>query len=103
MNQKDEHKATHKGMEDAIDAHVKATYDDEKGVFVTGWVVIASLSSPDYDDTSSDGYVTYTSQGLQHHGILGLLQVAIEERRAVGLMSTVSSFLSIDTDEEDDE
>lgn len=95
-------KETHKSLEEAIDAHIKQTHGDVSGVFVTGWVVVASLSSPDHDQTSSDGYVTYTSNGLQHHSTLGLLEVAREERKTVGLMSTIGSFLEISQEDEED-
>jgi len=94
---------THNALDRAIDKHTKESAKGEDGVFVTGWVLITSVSSPDYDGTQSDGYVTYTSDGLQHHATMGLLNVALQERNAVSMLSTINTFMSQAMQDEDDD
>ena len=96
-------KETHNALDRAIDKHSKESAKGEDGVFVTGWVLVTSVSSPDFDGTQSDGYVTYTSDGLQHHGIMGLLNVAMQERNAVSMLSTINTFMSQAMQDEDDD
>jgi hypothetical protein len=98
---------TFRAVDNAIDDHVKATNED--GVFVTGWMLVASLSSPSHDIGASDGYITYTSDGLPHHAQIGLLNIALDDRRNVSMLTTLSMALGLGDveiewdDEEDDE
>lgn len=69
-----------KKLENAVDEYIKGK-SEEDGTFVTGWVLVASLSSPDHDSTHTDGYVTISSEGLPHHAQVGLLNVALKIRR----------------------
>lgn len=98
---------TFRGLDNAIDAHVKNTNED--GVFVTGWMIVASLSSPSHDIGSSDGYITYTSDGMPHHSQIGLLNIALDDRRNVSMLSTISVAMGLldeevewDDEEEDE-
>lgn len=89
-------------IEDSLDEYVKSILD---GGFCTGWMVVAAMSSPEHDSTMSDGYFTLTSQGLQHHSQLGLLQVAQQDKQSESMLMSMSSMLSQaygDDDEEDD-
>lgn len=94
---------TFKVLDKAIDDHIKQTNED--GVFVTGWALVASLSSPSHDATATDGYVTYTSEGLPHHAQIGLFQMAVDDRRNVGLLGTIAMAMgqALDDDEEDED
>lgn len=84
---------TFRALDVAIDEHIKNT--NEGGVFVTGWMIIASLSSPSHDIGSTDGYVTYTSDGLPHHSQIGLLNIALDDRRNVSMLSTISTAMGL--------
>jgi hypothetical protein len=100
---------TFRALDKAVDEHVKNTNDD--GVFVTGWLIVASLSSPSHDMGASDGYITYTSDGMPHHSQIGLLNIALDDRRNVSMLSTISvamgllddENIEIEWDEEEDE
>ena len=90
-----------KGIEDAVDEYVK---DGMDGAFVTGWVLVASVSSPEHDIGSSDGYVTVSSDGLPHHVQIGLLQVAQNDKQSMSVIASLGGMLnSLYDDEEDDE
>jgi hypothetical protein len=88
---------TFRSLDKAIDEHVKETNED--GVFVTGWMIVASLSSPSHDIGSSDGYITYTSDGMPHHSQIGLLNIALDDRRNVSMLSTISVAMGLLDDE----
>lgn len=90
-----------KGLDAAVDAYIKGK-DDENGTFVTGWVLIASLSSPEHDSTRTDGYVTISSDGLPHHVQVGLMTVALEDKRTMSMLGAMG-MISIDLDDEDDD
>lgn len=89
---------TYKLLDDAVDVHLKATSGD--GVFATGWVIIASVSSSAHDETNSDGYVTFTSEGLPHHSQIGLLKIALDDRSNIGLISLMGLAMDVDPDED---
>jgi hypothetical protein len=88
---------TFRALDKAVDEHVKNTNED--GVFVTGWLIVASLSSPSHDIGSSDGYITYTSDGMPHHSQIGLLNIALDDRRNVSMLSTISVAMGLLDDE----
>jgi len=79
------------GIEKSIDDYLKAGGDGAS--FATGWVLVVSMSSPAYSQDDGDGYVTIASDGLPHHVQVGLMSVAIEDKRNIGLISTVRSYL----------
>lgn len=87
------------GIDNAVDEYVKGGMD---GAFPTGWIMVASVSSPQHDVGMSDGYITVTSDGLPHHVQLGLLQVAQQDKQSISMMSSMASLLSGGDDEDDD-
>lgn len=86
-------------IEKALDGYIKESGGE--GSFVTGWMLIASMSSPQHDIGLSDGYVTITSDGLPHHVQLGLLNVAMQDKQSIAMVASMASLLS-SGDEEDE-
>lgn len=94
-----------KNIEKAIDEYLKA---DGDGAFATGWILVASMSSPSYSQDEGDGYLTIASDGLPHHVQVGLMNVALEDKKNIGFISTIQSYLGasgidLSDDEWDDE
>jgi hypothetical protein len=92
-----------RGIDDAVSSYIKSEGQD--GSFVTGWLMIASVSSPDHDSTHTDGYVTVTSDGLPHHTQIGLLNVALDDKRALSMFSAMGAIavnMTIDEEDEDE-
>lgn len=87
-----------RGIDDAVDEYIK---EDMENAFVTGWIMVASISSPEHDSGMSDGYITITSDGLPHHAQLGLLAVAQQDKQSLAMVASMASLLSMG-DEEDD-
>lgn len=92
-----------KNIDKAIDEYIKDGGADSS--FVTGWVLVASLSSPSHSDSQSDGYITVASEGLPHHIQVGLLSVAMEDKKNVGFVGSLQSYFeaAFGDDDEDDE
>jgi hypothetical protein len=88
-----------KDIEKSLDEYVKSILD---GGFCTGWILISSMSSPQHDSTSSDGYFTLTSQGLPHHAQLGLLQVAQQDKQSESMIASITSMMGNAYGEEDE-
>ncbi len=88
-----------KGIDKAIDEYVK---EGSEGGFTTGWILVASLSSPGHDIGTSDGYVTVTSEGLPHHVQLGLLKMAMDDKAAQAMLASMAQVLNR-VDDEDEE
>ncbi len=88
-----------KGIDNALDEYIKSNGGEDS--FVTGWILIASISSPNHDSGLTDGYVTVTSDGLPHHVQLGLLQVAQQDKQSLAMVASMASILGAD-DEDDD-
>lgn len=78
-----------KAIEEAINVHIKE--QKGKSSIVTGWVVVASVS--DANVPGSDGYVLQSSEALSHHGQVGLLQTAVDDKRNLGLLATIKSVM----------
>lgn len=87
-------------IEKALDGYIKDSGGEDS--FVTGWVLVASMSSPQHDMGLSDGYVTVTSEGLPHHVQLGLLTVAMQDKQSIAMVASMASILSSEDSEEDD-
>jgi hypothetical protein len=87
-------KETINGIDDAINNHVKT--HKEGGNIVTGWIVIASVSESDHPER--DGYVVQSSEGMPHHAHVGLLSMALDDKRNHGIIATLGSWMS-DEDE----
>lgn len=79
-------------IEDAINKHVKE--QKGKSSIVTGWIVVASVS--DSRLAMSDGYVLQSSEALSHHGQVGLLQTAVDDKRNLGLLATIKAVMGDD-------
>ena len=89
-------------IDEAISEYAKAGGDD--GTFVTGWIVIASVSSPDHDSSRTDGYFTVCSDGLPHHTQIGLLNVSLDDKRALSMFGAMSAIaINMNDEGEDDE
>lgn len=92
-----------KNLDSAVDSYIKAK-GAEDGTFVTGWVLIASISSPEHDSSQSDGYVLSSSDGLPHHAQIGLLNVALDDKRSMAMFNAMSAIaVNFDEDDYDDE
>jgi hypothetical protein len=89
-----------RNIDKALDEYIK---DGADGAFVTGWVMVASISSPSHDIGSSDGYVTITSDGLPHHAQLGLLKMSLDDKQAMALIASLSSMMGSIGDDEDED
>ena len=87
-----------RNIDKSIDEYIKTGND---GAFVTGWVMVASVSSPAHDIGSSDGYVTITSEGLPHHVQLGLLKMAMDDKQAMALIASIRSMVDFNEDEDE--
>ena len=79
-------------IEEAINAHIKMQKGN--GSIVTGWIMIASVS--DSRRAASDGYVLQASEALSHHGQVGLLQTAVDDKRNLGLLATIKAVMGDD-------
>lgn len=66
-----------KDIEAVIEKHVRERAENEM-LFTTGWVIVASLSSPSYDGKNQDTYITLRSEGLPHHSVIGLLATGVD-------------------------
>lgn len=87
-----------RNIDKALDEYVK---DGSDGGFATGWILVASLSSPGHEIGSSDGYVTVTSDGLAHHVQLGLLKMALDDKAAQAILASMAQVMRQDDDDED--
>lgn len=88
-----------KGIDSSIDEYIK---DNNSSAFVTSWVVVASISSPEHDIGSEDGYVTITSEGLPHHSKLGLLTMANQDLQSMAIISAMSNIFASRVDDDDE-
>ena len=79
-------------IDEAIRSHIK-THKEEPSI-VTGWIFVAAVSESDYPDR--DGYVVQSSEGMQHHSEIGLLQMAIDDKKNFGILATLSSIMRDD-------
>ena len=79
-------------IDESISAHVKA--NKNPGSIVTGWVMVASVSHP--ESLSRDGYVMQSSSSLPHHTQLGLLNMAIQDKSNMSIISTMRAMMEGD-------
>ena len=87
-----EFKKTLNAIDNAINTHVKT--NRTKGSIVTGWIVIASVS--DAENADRDGYIMQSSQSLPHHTQVGLLSMALDDKRNIGIVSTLRGLMGDD-------
>lgn len=86
------YKKTLDAIDDAISGHVKS--QRSKSSIVTGWILVASVS--DSENPEHDGYIMQSSAALSHHTQVGLLSVALDDKRNLGLISTINSLMGDD-------
>lgn len=84
-----EFKKTLNAIDNAINTHVKTNRTN--GSIVTGWIVIASVS--DVENADRDGYIMQSSQSLPHHTQVGLLSMALDDKRNIGIVSTLRGMM----------
>jgi len=82
-------KKTLDAIDDALTEHVKSQRGQSS--IVTGWVLVASVS--DSDNPEHDGYILQSSAALSHHTQVGLLNVALDDKRNISLLSTINSVM----------
>ena len=58
---------------------------------VTGWIVIASVS--DVESPDRDGYIMQASESLPHHTQLGLLNMALEDKKNMSMIATIRALM----------
>lgn len=80
------------GIDQAITNHVK-THKEETSI-VTGWIMIASVSESDYPER--DGYVVQSSPAMPHHVQIGMLSMALDDKRNLGILATLQGMLGDD-------
>jgi hypothetical protein len=85
----DNFKKTLNNIDDAINNHVKT--NRTKSSIVTGWIIIASIS--DVENAERDGYILQASPSLPHHTQVGLLNLALDDKRNLGMLSTLRSMM----------
>lgn len=89
MSREENFKNTLNGIDDAIGIHVKT--NRTRSSIVTGWIVIASVS--DAENAERDGYIMQSSSSLPHHTQVGLLNMALDDKRNLSILSTIRSFM----------
>lgn len=77
------------GIDDAINKHVKT--NRTKSAIVTGWVMVASVS--DVENADRDGYIMQSSQSLPHHTQIGLLNLALEDKKNMSMLATIRALM----------
>ena len=83
------YKKTLEALDSSINNHVKS--NRSRSSVVTGWIVIASVS--DVESFDRDGYIMQASQSLPHHTQLGLLSMAIEDKKNLSILSTIKALM----------
>ena len=83
---------TVEGIDDAINKHVKT--NRTKSSIVTGWVMVASVS--DVENADRDGYIMQSSQSLPHHTQIGLLNLALEDKKNMSMLATIRALMGDD-------
>jgi hypothetical protein len=77
------------GIDDAINKHIKT--NRTKTSIVTGWMVIASIS--DAENPDRDGYILQSSASLPHHTQVGLLSMALEDKKNLSMLATIKALM----------
>jgi hypothetical protein len=87
-------KKTLEGIDSAINNHVKT--NRTKSSIVTGWVIVASIS--DVESADRDGYILQSSQSLPHHTQIGLLNLALEDKKNMSMLATIRALMGEERD-----
>lgn len=82
-------KKTVDGIDTAISNHIKS--NRSKSSVITGWIVIASVS--DAETADRDGYILQASPSLPHHTQVGLLNMALDDKRNLSILATIKAMM----------
>jgi len=82
-------KKTLTAIDDAVGAHIKS--NRKATAIVTGWVLVASIS--DIEDLESDNYIIQASARLPYHTQVGLLNVALDDKKNLSIIATMRSIM----------
>jgi len=87
-----EFKRTINAIDQAITDHVKINRD--KTCLITGWITVIAVSDPALPEI--DNYVVQSSPGMGHHAQVGLLNMALDDKRNLGIIATLHAMLGDD-------
>ena len=82
-------KKTLNAIDQSITDHIKS--NRTRTSIVTGWIVIASVS--DIENEDRDGYIMQASERLPHHTQLGLLNMALEDKKNMSMIATIKGLI----------
>lgn len=82
-------KRTLNAIDQSISDHIKS--NRTRTSIVTGWIVIASIS--DIENEDRDGYILQASDRLPHHTQLGLLNMALEDKKNMSMLATIKGLM----------
>lgn len=85
-------KRTINQIDSAITEHIQINQD--KSCLVTGWLTVIAVSHPDMPEI--DNYVVQASPGMGHHAQVGLLNMALDDKRNLGIIATMHALLGDD-------
>lgn len=86
-------KESYYNLESAINAHLQE--ESGEAVFSTGWVLVTGISTAE-----NSRYVTITSESLQYHALIGLLELGKNDAEVLSMISLFNQLAGGD-DEED--
>ena len=82
-------KRTLRAIDQSVSDHIKS--NRSRTSIVTGWIVIASVS--DIENEDRDGYILQASERLPHHTQLGLLNMALEDKKNMSMLATLRGMM----------
>ena len=82
-------KKTLNAIDQSISDHIKS--NRTRTSIVTGWIVIASVS--DIENEDREGYIMQASERLPHHTQLGLLNMALEDKKNMSMIATIKGLM----------
>jgi hypothetical protein len=85
-------KKTINALDEAISAHIRENRSGNG--LLTGWMVIASVS--DSNTIDRDGYIMQASPGMSHQAQLGLLNMALDDKKNISLIATIRALMGDD-------
>lgn len=89
VSRDEDFKKTLRAIDNAISNHIKG--NRSRTSILTGWIVIASVS--DIESEERDGYVMQASERLPHHTQLGLLSMALEDKKNISMIATIRGLM----------
>lgn len=85
-------KKTINALDEAIATHIRENRNGNQ--ILTGWMVIASVS--DTNTIDKDGYIMQSSPGMSHQAQLGLLNMALDDKKNISLIATIRALMGDD-------